>query len=375
MNVSNFNKIIPQATALIAPLNWGLGHATRCIPVINELLKHKVKVIVAADGQALSLLKKELIGVEFLPLAGYNIRYSRHKFLLPFVLLMQVPKLMMAIYKENQWLKRFVKKNNINFIIADNRLGFYHKTICSIYITHQLKIKTGNQLSEWILQKIHYFFIDKFNFCWVPDAESKNNLAGDLAHPTSMPNIPIAYLGSLSRFVKTPQPILYDCLLLLSGPEPQRTVLENIFLQQLKNYDGKFLMVRGLPNNEKQLTTTFANGKLVNYLNTPNLNVAMLQAKIIVCRSGYTTIMDLCKLEKKAILIPTPGQTEQEYLANYLQQEKYFFSTTQQNFNLQTAILSEQKFNYLPLPNQQENYVFEIEKLISQVSVTPPNLF
>jgi uncharacterized protein (TIGR00661 family) len=375
MNVSNFNINTPKATVLIAPLNWGLGHATRCIPIINELLKQKVTVKVAADGQILALLKKELIGVEFLPLTGYNIRYTRYNFLLPFFLLLQLPKLVLAVYKENKWLKQYVKKNNVDFIISDNRLGFYHKTIFSIYITHQLKIKAGNQLSEWMLQKIHYFFINRYNLCWIPDDESENNLAGDLAHPTVMPHTLVKYNGPLSRFVQTPQIKKYDCLFLLSGPEPQRTILENIFLEQLKNCAYKFLLLRGLPAEEKQLTLTFKNGEIINYLNAENLNTAMLQAETIICRSGYTTIMDLCKLQKRAILIATPGQTEQEYLARYLLEKKYFFSTNQHNFNLQTVLQEEKNFDYLPMPNKQEKYKIEIEKLISQISVTSPNFF
>lgn len=326
-----------DAKILIAPLDWGLGHATRCIPIIYNLLNNGATVVVAASGPVKVLLQQEFPQLEFLNLPGYNMQYSATGYQ-GFTLLRQVPKLIKAVYGEHKWLKNILQSRHFDAVISDNRLGYYNKHVKCIYITHQLAIKTGNRFTSWVAQKIHYSFINKYSECWVPDTEGEDNLAGDLSHPEKKPRIPVTFIGALSRFEKTTIEKKYALLIVLSGPEPQRTIFETIVLKQLDTFKENVLVVRGLPESTDTLLHSNKNIEIHNHLNAAALNTAFLQSNIVLCRSGYTTIMDLITLQQKAILVPTPGQTEQEYLATYLQQKGIFYSTAQANFTLQNAM-------------------------------------
>ncbi len=331
-NGQNFNKAIHNKKVLIAPLDWGLGHATRCIPIINDLLQKDNQVFIAASGNTQKLLQLEFPKIEFLYLKGYNVNYSKSKFWLPITILIQLPKIFASIKYENSWLKNIAVEKKIDLIISDNRLGFYHSTIPSIYITHQLTIKSSFLILQNWMQKFHYKYINKFSECWVPDYEGENNLAGILSHPKTLPIIPVHYLSPLSRFIVTNEQNNYELLILLSGPEPQRTILEKKLLTQLSDYTKSVLFIRGVFDNT--VIKSFNKIHVENNLVGKELNKALLQSKIIIARSGYSTIMDLVKLKKKAILIPTPGQTEQEYLGEYLTEKGVFFSVKQNEFNL-----------------------------------------
>jgi uncharacterized protein (TIGR00661 family) len=345
---------------LIAPLDWGLGHATRCIPIIYQLLALDVEVIIAAGGRIKSLLQNDFSGQQFVFLNGYNIVYSGTKRGFAFKLMAQFPKILWHIYTENKWIKKVVKEHKIDAIISDNRLGLYHSTVPCIYITHQLKIKTGNRFTEWLAQKIHYFFINKYTGCWIPDNELANdNLAGELSHPKKLPKTPVQYIGPLSRFEKIVVEKKYDLLLLLSGPEPQRTLFETLLLKQIPSFNGTVLLVRGLPQilDEEPLPGNAANKiTVVNHLAAAALSKAVQQSNLVISRSGYTTIMDLIKLRQKAILVPTTGQTEQEYLAAYLMEKKIFFSSAQNNFSLYAVLKEIADFPFANVTINQNKY-------------------
>jgi uncharacterized protein (TIGR00661 family) len=337
INGGKFNNIGEKKRILVAPLNWGLGHATRCIPLINELVATGCDVIIAASGPVKDLLQAEFPALAFLPIPNYSIRYSRKKIWLPVKLLWQIPGILRTIYRENRWLRAVVKKYKPDGIIADNRFGLHHKTLPCVYITHQLTIKAPGRLAEWLAQKIHYHYINQFGQCWVPDAAGEPNLAGRLSHPVKKPAIPVTYLGPLSRFEKQEAVNkVYDLLVIISGPEPQRSVFEAILLKELNSYTGKTLLVRGLPGN--QTTIQQEHITIVNHLPSNELSLAIQQSAMVISRSGYTTVMDLVKLQQQAILVPTPGQSEQEYLATYLQQQGLFTSVKQHNFSLATVL-------------------------------------
>ncbi|HMG82255.1 MAG TPA: glycosyltransferase [Ferruginibacter sp.] len=346
MNDGIFNKKTGSKRVLVAPLDWGLGHATRCIPIIYELLEQDSTVIIAAAGQTEILLKKEFPGLEFLPLRGYNIQYSRKKGWLPLKLFLQIPSIIAIIYHEHRWLKKIVRKNEIDCVISDNRFGLYHSSIPSIYITHQLLIKTGNDFTEKILQKIHYHFIKKYTQCWVPDLEGDHSLAGALSHPKNIPGN-IKYTGPLSRFEKKPFDKKYDLLILISGPEPQRSIFEKLLLAQLQTFNGVVLLVRGLPTNE--LIDLQKNIIVKDHLGANELSEAIQRSTLVITRSGYTTIMDLVKLQQKAVLVPTPRQTEQEYLATHLAEKKIFYTIEQGKFILED-VLQQTKNTDLTIP-------------------------
>ncbi len=348
----------------MAPLEWGLGHATRCIPLITELTAQNCEVFIAAEGDTYSLLKQEFPGLTFLSLKGYRMKYSRKKYFLPWKLLAQVPKIVFTIYKENQWLKKIVKDHKIDAVISDNRFGMYHSRIRSVYITHQLLIKTGNAFTENIAKKIHSYFINKYNECWVPDFK-ENGLAGKLSHPKKLPD-QLKYIGALSRFKLSKVEKKYDLLITISGPEPQRTIFEDQILKDLKSYSGKVLFIRGMPDgNTLKLENRLL--EIKNHLSAIKLNEAMLQSDIIVSRCGYTTIMDLVKLQKKAILIPTPGQTEQEYLAKFLMENQIFYTISQKDFVLQNALKEANLFPFSIPAHNMEQYKNIINQFVQSL--------
>jgi uncharacterized protein (TIGR00661 family) len=366
----NFNIPGRRQRILIAPLDWGLGHATRCIPVISTLLKQDCNVIVAAEGQIKTLLQKEFPGLQFVELKGYRVHYSRNKFWMTTALLLQLPGIIYRIYAENRWLKKIITDYNIDAVISDNRMGLHHKKIPCIYITHQLTIKTRSGFTERIAQKIHYHFINKFGNCWVPDSETKVNLAGALSHPATLPNVPVIYLGPLSRFEKTATAIKYDLCIILSGPEPQRTVFEKIILADTETMTEKICLVRGLPQETEVPDMTNPSVEIKNHLPAEELSTIIQQSNIIISRCGYSTVMDLVKLQKKALLVPTPGQTEQEYLADYLQQQKLFYCVDQENFSLQAALKKVAAFKYDDWPPGNDDYKAVVENFVATLKAS-----
>lgn len=338
MIVDNINKITTPIRVLVAPLDWGLGHATRCIPIINVLKEHNTEVIIAAEGPVAILLQNEYPGIVILPLKGYKINYSRNKMFFFLKMLVQFPSVIAAVYAEKRWLKKTVARYKIGAVISDNRFGLHLSNTPCVYVTHQLFIETGNHLFNMIAQRIHYHFINKFNECWIPDSEAVQNLAGKLSHPATLPGIPVKYLGTLSRFKKIDSVIKYDLLIMLSGPEPQRSLFEDLLMGQLKYYEGTVVLVRGLPGTVNKLYSENNNLIIHDHLPADKLNELIQQSGNIIARCGYSTVMDLVTLKHKAILVPTPGQTEQEYLAAYLMEKKLYFTCSQENFLLQQAL-------------------------------------
>lgn len=299
---------------LVAPLNWGLGHATRCIPIINALLKNNYTPILASDGIALQLLKKEFPELETHELPSYDINYSKNGKKFKIKLIKDSPRLLKGIKTEKKFVKKLIENRTIYGIISDNRLGVYSKKIPSVYITHQVNVLSGN--TSWFSSKIHQKTIKKFDQCWVPDVEHEPSLSGKLGHSESH-NLNLKYIGPLSRFKKVNSAYKYELMVLLSGPEPQRKMIEDKILKELNDYKGSVVFVKGKVEN-KQIKSQQGNITFYNFMTSKDLEKALNQSKIVLSRSGYTTIMDLAKLEKKAFFIPTPGQFEQEYLAKRL---------------------------------------------------------
>ena len=346
---------------LISPLDWGLGHATRCIPIIKELLINDCEVLIAACGVQAVLLKEEFPGLTFLDIKGYKITYSRNKKWLPFKLFGQLPGIFSTIRNEHRWLIKTIQEYKIDVVISDNRFGLYHSSVHCIYITHQLQIKTGNRITDWLAQQLHYHYINKYTRCWVPDVAGGQDLAGELSHPKKLPATPVQYIGPLSRFEIGKEEIKYPFLVLISGPEPQRTIFEERVLKQLQNHKAPVLFVRGLPGNAPELTNSNPLIEIHNHLSSSLLNKAILQSKIIICRSGYTTVMDLVKLNKKAVLVPTPGQKEQEYLADYLMKQNIFYCRQQKNFSLEFLEETLKSFPFKTIEINTSEYKKEIK--------------
>ena len=312
-----------------------------------------MEVIIAADGRSYALLKKEFPLLEFIVLQGYEINYPLKGTMLTKMLL-SIPKIIAGIYREHRTLQKIISEKKIDAIISDNRFGLWSKKIYSIFITHQVKIKAP--FGENILYRINRYFINKYNECWIPDVTGENNFAGDLSHNFS--GIENAnYIGLLSRMENKGENLKYDLVVTLSGPEPQRTIFENIILKQLTNTLLKTLVVQGI--SEKQERKNIAEQvEIVSHLNSKDMQDAMAASKIILCRSGYSSIMDIAVLgKKKVIFVPTPGQTEQEYLASYFSKKGIAYSIPQKDFNLATAI--EESNKYKGFENTTENTVFK----------------
>jgi UDP:flavonoid glycosyltransferase YjiC (YdhE family) len=339
---------------LLAPLDWGLGHATRCIPLIRSLLRHSCQVILAGEGKGRELLSREFPDLPFLDLPGYRVRYSRTAGTLPFLLLAQIPKIVSCIQYENQRLAEWVKERRVDAVISDNRFGLSHPDIPCAFMTHQLEIRTPMKPVTRLLQQLNYRYINKFSECWVPDSSGPVNLSGELGHPKKLPGIPVHYTGTLSRFrMGEGSGKRSGLLVLLSGPEPQRTMFEEMVIDQMEDIPGSVILVRGLPGEDHQLSVP-ANVRVFNHLPAEELEEQMRHAEMVLARCGYSTIMDLAAMKQKSILVPTPGQTEQEYLAGHLMKHGFALCIEQHKFRLKQAMDLASGFPYHPMPGRNE---------------------
>ncbi len=350
---------------LIAPLDWGLGHATRCIPLINSLKSFGYEVIIACNPVQKKLLQQEFPALDFLIISGYNIQYSRTKRGLVFKILMQLPKILLTIQKEHRWLQKAIQTHSIDLVISDNRFGLFTKLVPCIFITHQLTIQAPNKWLKRMMQFINYYFIQHFHQCWVPDLEGNLNIAGILSHPNKLPRIPVKYMGPLSRFEKIQNlDKKFEWMIILSGPEPQRSILEKKFLKIVDKLGKNVLLVRGKPGCEESIEAP-ANCTVKNHLSTSMLQAAFGSSEYIISRSGYTTVMEILFLQKKSILIPTPGQTEQEYLADHLMNQNWCYSFNQEEKDYLYHINAAKNFIYkLPglEPGSLEKICVELEQ-------------
>lgn len=324
-----------RSKVLIAPLNWGLGHASRCVPLIKKYISDGWEVVIASDGEALLLLKKEFPNLTFEELPSYNITYPRHKSLIWHLVLMS-KNIISNIKVENIFVGELQKKYSFDIIISDNRPGVYHKGVFSIYITHQTNIQAKSV--SVIANKVNEHFLKYFNELWIPDFEDEKSLAGILSNYKGQ--LSHKYIGPLSRFsdvINADKEISDKIIIILSGPEPQRSILEEIILEDIYEIKSPIVLVRGVI--EKHITIKKrANITTYNFLTSDKLLEEINSSNLVVSRSGYSSIMDLHALHKRAFFIPTPGQTEQEYLAEYLKLKRIANYTQQNNFKLKKVL-------------------------------------
>lgn len=353
-------------TVLVAPLDWGLGHATRCIPLVHALTTAGYKVLIATDGLQEKLLKKEFPSLDFLKLPGYQIRYSRSRGWLPLKIIQQLPALLRIVHWEHRWLQNTIDEHAIDLVISDNRYGLWTNKIPSVFITHQLTIKAPYKWLEKLIQKTNYRYINRFTVCWVPDVEKEQGLAGILSHPIKKPKLPVEYIGLLTRFQVREARNRKQVTVLLSGPEPQRTLLEEKIVEQAKQTQQPMTLVRGLPAAEEKLELpSFI--QQYNHLETTELQNLLLESEPVIVRSGYTSLMELLQLQIKTVLIPTPGQTEQEYLAGILEEKGYAVQVTQEKFDL-TKLIAKSRSHEYRFP---ELSLFDAEKIESLIASIP----
>lgn len=304
---------------LVAPLNWGLGHASRCVPVIQTLVARKHDVTIAGDGMSLRYLRMYFPELPYKEAPQLHLQYSKGNSQIG-SMFRQLPTLFRFIRKDHKWIEEIVRRHHFDLVISDNRFGLYTSLTRTAYITHQIMVKMpqGLTFAEKWGYRLHRFFIDKYNYCLIPDYPGTPNLSGDLSHKYPLPHN-ARFIGPLSRFMHAPsiQPnYTYDVVAIISGLEPHRTLLEQQVLQTYAHKKEKVLVLEGRIGEQPHPTIS-DNIHIVSHMEDHELLPYLVGCKKIICRSGYSSIMDLDALHllHKATLIATPGQTEQEYLA------------------------------------------------------------
>jgi uncharacterized protein (TIGR00661 family) len=314
---------------LISPLNWGFGHTGRMIPVALRLQQMGHEVIFGADRTVIPMIKLELPGIEVIEIPGVNMHYS-HVMPQYLAILFQTPKVVFAAMREHRLLKKLINEIKPDIVISDNRFGFFSKRVYSVYVTHMLQIPFPNpfRFLEFIGVFLHRIIINQYDICLIPDLPGEENLSGRLSHGKHLPER-IIYAGLISRFATDTferhnhQP--YICLI-ISGPEPQRSILYEKVAAAACNNNMKLIV---LSCNELKNAVKEENVTLVVNKPASEIQSYISDSSFVIGRSGYTTLMELISLSKGAIIIPTPGQTEQEYLGWY-NNRRFGFQTVNQ---------------------------------------------
>lgn len=321
---------------IVAPLDWGLGHSTRDVPIIHHLVNAGHEVIIVADGRPYDFLSRRFPGLKIIRCAGYDITYPKSD---QFMVHMarSGPRIAKALREEKKAAERIVEETRADIIISDNRLNFRSKNTKNIFITHQLKVKAG--VLTIAASALHSRFYSKFDEIWIPDHEGKNNISGDLAFQRK-PKKHHRYIGPQTRFslVKTRMKGQgKNLLFMLSGPEPQRTMFEDLVLKELKKNPVPSLILRGQPGQPHD-SEPLPGVRMLNHLDDEQLAAAIADSYAVVSRGGYSTLCDLTAANKKLICVPTPGQTEQEYLGEYLARKKMMITQSQDTLSLKSAL-------------------------------------
>ena len=369
-------------------MDWGLGHAARDVPIIRHLLDMDYEVVLAGEGQGIELLR-----AEFPELGTFTLRsLARIRYSSAFPAWLKIacitPLLLLGIFTEHLRLGAATRKIRPDLIISDNRYGLWSRRVTSILITHQISIRMprGLRFLEYPLYLLIRAFIGRFDRCWIPDFPGEINLSGDLSHRYPPPGNSV-YIGAISRFAfpagkatkpssrigvqaSAPTPdspsrsgitdtsirsatarasgaqfstrvrsrsLPVSLVILLSGPEPQRSLLQKAVLRQALTLESTCVILQGLPGRPRRTDLT-STATLYSHLPSAQLGNLLREAEYVICRAGYTSIMDLALLEKKAMIVPTPGQTEQEYLAAYLDGKGLFLACSQDDLDLESAL-------------------------------------
>ncbi len=362
-----------KTRVLVCPLDWGLGHATRCIPIIRELIQLDAEVIVAGDGDAINLLKGQFPQLAFIYFKGYRIKLFKH---LPAgaSLLFQIPAILYRITQENRQLQKLVTNHQISIVISDNRYGLWNSKVRSVFITHQPNI-IPPFLPAFIgplLRSITRYFIRKYDECWIPDYEGENNLSGKLSHGFMLPSN-VRFIGPLSRFDTEIKSYAlskneminsnFDLVALVSGPEPQRSNFERLLKSQLVKSPLKSLLLRGKLADDNLIEKN-DNLTVIDHLSADDLFIILNDRPIVICRGGYSTLMDISITGNKAICIPTPGQTEQEYLAVKGHIEHTVVYASQKDFELVNCLSVINNTTGLRIDNDKLEYRLHVKRIM-----------
>ncbi len=343
-----------KKTILVCPMDWGLGHATRMVPVIEALKKKKnIRIILGADNRPLEFLKQRYPGLEVIKFPGYAPRYPA-KGAMVLKMIAEMPEMKKQADKAHLFLEALIDEKKIDVVISDNRYELWSEKAKTVFVTHQLNIQTPRYggVAKPALRQMIYSYIKKHDELWIPDDAGDNNLSGALSHIDNFPLANYHFIGPLTRFqyVKPQFPEQnIDLLILLSGPEPQRTILEIKLKDQAFQSGLNTVILQGRTEESHQIKM----GNVVIFSHLPDERFAgmIVKAKTIICRPGYSSLMDLAWFGKRAVFIPTPGQTEQEFLAESLKQKGLYYYQNQKEFNLQKALLLSENYHGLKMQN------------------------
>jgi hypothetical protein len=310
---------------LFGVLDWGIGHATRSIALVNKQIADGNSVTIASSGKALEFLKNYYPNILFIELGGLNLTYAKHFHYFNWW------RISYKVWGQYYSDRRFVKshENEYDIIISDSRYGFFSKVTESHFITHQLNIipPRGFGLFSPVLNLVSRKILQSYKRIIVPDKFGEKSLAGKLSQTNK--SLKIHYVEYLSRFynINACEDIKYkhyDVLIILSGPEPSRSYLEQKLVNLMTKLRMKSLILGGF--TQKSLFTKNPYADYQAHLPDIEFASAVVSIPYIIARAGYSTILDLAVLNRMALLIPTPHQSEQQYLADYLD-KKHFFRT------------------------------------------------
>ncbi len=342
-----------KKTILVCPMDWGLGHATRVVPVIEALKKRQVNLIIGADNRPLEFLKQRYPDLEVIKFPGYVPRYPVKR-AMTLKMISEMPEMIKQADKAHLMLENLIDEKRIDLVISDNRYELWSKKVKTVFITHQLNIQTPKygKMAKPALRQMIYSYIKKHNELWIPDFEGQPNLSDELSHIEKYPVENYHFIGPLSRFqYVTPRPANNkpDLLIMLSGPEPQRTILEVKLKDQAFRLGLPTVILQGRTEEDHHIQ--MGNIKIFSHLPDDEFAGYLKAAKTVICRPGYSSLMDLVWFGKKAVFIPTPGQTEQEFLAETLKQKRLYYYQNQKEFNLQQALAKSEDFPGLTMQN------------------------
>ncbi len=352
--------------------SWGLGHATRSLPVIRKLILEGNDVTIISNGRSLQLLQRELgETAQYLDIPDYPPLISNNSSQLIAKSLIYWPLFVKRIQEGLTKVTKMVKKDHYDLIFSDGRYDIYNTKIPSFFISHQIRIMNPLRITffEWGSELFNKFFFKRFCGVLVPD-NRYNDFSGDLSHNLKIiDEEKLFYVGVLSDFKKKDSVKDIDYFISLSGPEPQRTILEKKILSQITDITGKIVITLGKTEEQKEILQD--NIQIYSFLTKENREILMNKAKMVISRSGYSTIMDLAILGTKALMIPTPGQIEQEYLASYLERQEIFYSINQQNLQLKRNTEKAKKTKGIDRKHSVEKTIENIMEVITNQKISP----
>ena len=403
---------------LYAVLNWGLGHATRSTPLIRSLVNEKTAksnkrydITIVSTGRSLSLLRSEFPQLKYIDLPDYDVKYSKKGSNLIFYLALQVPSIIYNLFKEKNKIEKIVKEKDIDIIISDNRYGVFStrkRKVKNYFITHQLRFKLPKILSsfEFFSEYFNRFFFNFYDKVFVMDNKEFPFFSADLSHKGNITKSDkIKYIGLFSDtkekeiveiksnlkntkditnkkleelknelhdflFVKSDKDTASEYLnylVIISGPEPQRTIFEEKIITKIDKIGGRKIVILGLTEKKEYLKEKRDNILVFNHLPREIISDMINLSGLVICRSGYSTVMELVVLNKNALMIPTPGQTEQEYLSKFYKEQNLFYSISQEKLDLEVDIKKALYINENKLKYEDRNKSNQVELFLNEL--------